>query len=192
MNINQNTNMGDNDIGKILKYNRHNNKMDRKERLHLAVNYLVENGTICPKEPQKNLAEKTGLDTQSIAGAIDGNELFLTDGFFRKFNMSFENIFSIEWLLNGKGKMLSEEEKQQINQNVNVDGDIIGTEVVCGHNVHVVGISNNDEIECLQRLLGEKDKIIKEKDEKIEELNRKIGQLEAAQNHGEVKNKKIK
>ncbi len=89
----------------------------RTKRLKSAVLYLISKEMISEKSPQKDIAQKMGATNSTNTNyALNGNKRYLTDNFLKRFNISFNNIFSIEWLLTGKGEMLSED---NISENTN-------------------------------------------------------------------------
>lgn len=55
---------------------------------------------------QSDLAEKMNASQPNISAALSGVPRVLTSRFLRRFNEAAENIFSLDWLLNGEGEML--------------------------------------------------------------------------------------
>ena len=79
--------------------------MDRRDRFNTAFNYLKDQGSF---HTQKELAEKMAAAAQNISSALKGDPKILTDRFLRRFNETFNNKFSMAWLLSGDGKMLND------------------------------------------------------------------------------------
>lgn len=86
--------------------------LEKKERLKKAVEYLKSKGLI---HTQKNIAEKMKASSSNVSSALKGEESVLTDNFLRRFNEAFNNIFMIEWLLNGDGRMLQYSNENEYN-----------------------------------------------------------------------------
>ena len=78
--------------------------MERKERLNSAFNYLRNSGLI---QTQRDLANKMHAGIANISKALKGDEAILTDRFLRRLSAAFGGVFNQEWLLTGKGEMLS-------------------------------------------------------------------------------------
>ena len=43
----------------------------------------------------------------NVTAALNGDSKFLTDNFLERFNVAFDNMFNIKWLMTGEGDMLS-------------------------------------------------------------------------------------
>ncbi len=84
-------------------------KIEMAKRLNEAIRYLVWKGYVSIQSTQKDVAEKVGTTTSNISAALKGSSRFLTEGFMQRFCSSFEEIFNIQWLLNGNGDMLLKE-----------------------------------------------------------------------------------
>ena len=78
--------------------------MEREERLNFVFNYLRSKGLI---QTQRDLANKMHAGIANISKALKGNKSVLTDRFLRRLNSAFGDIFNEDWLLLGKGEMLS-------------------------------------------------------------------------------------
>lgn len=50
-------------------------------------------------------------DKSNLSKAFKGETRFLTDKFLHRFNLAYGDLFSEEWLLTGKGSMLSDPNK---------------------------------------------------------------------------------
>lgn len=79
--------------------------MERKDRFDRAINYLKGEGII---HTQKDIADRMGSTAPNVSKARKGEESVLTDKFIRRFNHAFNNIFDIDYLLNGIGKLCPE------------------------------------------------------------------------------------
>lgn len=82
----------------------------KTKRIKSAVLHLISKEIISEKSPQKDIAHKMGAkNSTNINYALNGDKRYLTDSFMRRFNNTFDEIFSIDWLLTGEGKMLRSE-----------------------------------------------------------------------------------
>lgn len=73
-------------------------------RLKLAIEHLKKEGIV---RSQKDVAEKMGTTPPNVSSAVNGVEAVLTKSFLQRFNRAFDYKFNEEWLLDGKGDMLS-------------------------------------------------------------------------------------
>lgn len=78
------------------------------KQLETAVGYLIMIGELNSKSSQKEIAEVMNANPTNVNYAINGNERYLTKSFLSRFNKSFGNIFSTEWLITGEGEMLND------------------------------------------------------------------------------------
>ena len=87
--------------------------MDKKERFKAIFSFLKNKGKI---HNQADLAKKIGASEATISKALKGDEKSLTDSLFQRINKAFDNIFSLDWMIDGYKKnadapfMLSEPE----------------------------------------------------------------------------------
>lgn len=80
---------------------------ERLARLNKAVSYLTSKEKVSQTSTQKDIARIMGYNNSTnVNYAFKGNVRYLTEGFLKRFNNAFEEIFSEEWLSNGEGKML--------------------------------------------------------------------------------------
>lgn len=107
--------------------------MDKKNRFYEAFQYLRNKGIV---HTQKDLAERIGSSQANISSAIKGVERVLTDRFLHRFNSAFGNIFSEDWLLYGKGTMLSAPQSIQHSEGDN-SPNIIGDNNNVGSNITI-------------------------------------------------------
>jgi SMC interacting uncharacterized protein involved in chromosome segregation len=76
----------------------------------MAYNYLYDSGKV---HTVTDLANKMQRSRTSVSKALNGVPEYLNEKFIISFVHVFDGIFSLEWLLNGKGQMLLEEDKQK-------------------------------------------------------------------------------
>lgn len=78
--------------------------MGRVVRFKEAFKYIWYAGKI---KNQTELAQLMKSSRSNISVALNGKESILTDKFLLRFNEAVGNIFSLEWLINGRGDMLN-------------------------------------------------------------------------------------
>ena len=78
--------------------------MGRNDRLKEAFEFLRSNGKV---HTQKDLAVQMGSTRPNVSGAFKGDPKILTDNFIKRFNNAFDDIFNLNWLLDGEGEMLN-------------------------------------------------------------------------------------
>lgn len=83
--------------------------MGRKERLNEVYEYVRKN---FPIHTQVDFAEKLKYHRTYISSAMHGNEKNLTDKLFKNICETFPNVFNLNYLLTGKGKLLLEKEPE--------------------------------------------------------------------------------
>ncbi len=84
--------------------------MKRKERLKEAYEYLKSIGEV---HTQKELAQKMNTTPPNVSSAMKGEPRVLTDSFLERLNNAFDNLFNIDWLINGGGEMLANNENSE-------------------------------------------------------------------------------
>ena len=90
--------------------------MERKERFQKAFDYLRDNGNV---HTQKDVASAMNASRSNISSAMNGDAKVLTDRFLQRFNSAFGSVFNTDWLLYGKGNMLSDSTSQNVKGNNN-------------------------------------------------------------------------
>lgn len=91
--------------------------MGRNDRLKEAFEFLRSNGKV---HTQKDLAVQMGATRPNVSGAFKGDPKILTDNFIKRFNNAFDDIFNLNWLLDGEGEMLNDTTKQQYTDKIKV------------------------------------------------------------------------
>ena len=77
--------------------------MSRSERFRASFDYLKSKGIV---QKKKELGDIIGYSRSVVSNAYNGREDFVSDEFIVAFYKSFEDIFNLDWLLNGDGEML--------------------------------------------------------------------------------------
>lgn len=86
--------------------------MSRKDRL-LEVYEYVRNHF--PIHTKNDFAEKLKYHRTYISSAMNGNEKNLTDKLFTNICEAFPNVFNLDYLLYGSGKLLTDKDEPNIN-----------------------------------------------------------------------------
>lgn len=136
--------------------------METKERIISAYNYLKNVGII---SSQQNVADKMGVRKESVSKAFSGNKSYLTNTFILKFNNAFDNMFNNDWLMEGKGEMLKN------NQSI---GDIKNSSVhganVNGKDIHLECPFDKNGMEIIVNMINQNQKNIEMFQEQINRL----------------------
>ena len=82
--------------------------MGRKERLNEVYEYVRNH---FPIHTQVDFAEKLKYHRTYISSAMHGNEKNLTDKLFTNICEAFPGVFDLDYLLTGKGSLLTTEEE---------------------------------------------------------------------------------
>lgn len=78
-------------------------KTDLSTRIDMAIAFLKKERII---KFQKEVAEKMGVDVNTVSRAKNGGE-YNAESFAMRFNAAFDFMFSNEWLLHGNGEMIA-------------------------------------------------------------------------------------
>ena len=78
--------------------------MKKGERLTQAIDYLKKTGKAKTLDDIANVIQRSKTN---ISSAANGNHRYLTDKFLSHFNMCYDNMFNLKWLMTGEGDMLS-------------------------------------------------------------------------------------
>lgn len=92
--------------------------MEKGERLTQAIDYLKKTGRAKTLDDIANVIQRSKTN---ISSAANGNNRYLTDKFLSHFNMCFDNIFNLKWLMTGEGDMLSSPSSSQPQPSVHVE-----------------------------------------------------------------------
>lgn len=77
--------------------------LTRQERFNKVLDYCVRNNFA---KSQRKFAEAIGYDAGPISKAKNGDERYLTDKLFVAIERTFHPVFSLDWLLYGRGPMI--------------------------------------------------------------------------------------
>ena len=76
---------------------------ERQKRLIEVYEYLRKHYNVHTKT---GFAEAVKYGRTSMSSAMNGNDLYLTDGLFRSICLAYPNVFNLNYLLTGKGSLL--------------------------------------------------------------------------------------
>lgn len=82
----------------------------RHERLKEAYDYLRYQHGI---HTQMDMANALQVTRSSFSAAINGNDKYLTKSLFMKICAAFPGVFNLDYLLNGTGTLLAQQEKAE-------------------------------------------------------------------------------
>lgn len=80
--------------------------MNKNERFEKAINYLRMQGVVAKNE---DVATRMNADPSNVSRSIKGTGNNPTGKFLQRFNNAFDDIFNLNWLLDGEGEMLNAE-----------------------------------------------------------------------------------
>lgn len=80
--------------------------MNKSDNIKTAFEFLRSVGLI---HTQKDLSLRMKASEGNISKALKGDPKILTDKFIKRFNNAFDDIFNLNWLLDGEGEMLNAE-----------------------------------------------------------------------------------
>ena len=132
---------------------------------------------------QIDFANAIGLTRPAVSSAMNGNEAYLTDSLFKKICAAYQGVFSLEYLLTGKGTLLTPEEdaKSETIRMEHEQPTAFDTSLLIEKAVEKATAYADRLIASLEKQVTYKDEQLKEKDEMIAMLRHRIAELEAAQ-----------
>ena len=130
-------------------------------RMKQAVTWLKQNKQMF----QKDIAEKMGMSDVSFSRGMDRIQHKLDEDFIIKFHQATEEIFSLDWLMNGTGDKFSGKVKEEIPQPTPSNVDLSSY-------INALLAKSDETIASLKRELAAKDEIIETKNERIADLEK--------------------
>ena len=147
--------------------------MAREDRLNEVYEYVRSH---FPIHTQADFAEALKYNRAYISSAMHGNEKNLTDKLFRNICEAFPNVFNLDYLLTGKGSLLTIEEEVK-SEDVEKMTNPTPTLDMSTY-INALLAKCDETIASLKRELAAKDDIIQEKDVRIKEKDERIADLE--------------
>lgn len=120
-------------------------------------------------------AELVGVSGSTLSKAFSGEEKYLSDIFMIRVNTALNNVFSLDWVLNGTPPMMKEQHSNTVVIHNDASGDSVRTGNINGDN-NVVGTQSAGSADITtaqyKRMLAEKELLLAEKDKQIAELRK--------------------
>lgn len=144
----------------------------RENRLDIMYKYALSNG-LCKNKG--NFAELMGVAGSNLSKALNGDSRYLTDNFLIRVNSVLNNVFSLDWVLNGTPPMMKEQHSNTVVIHNDASGDSVRTGNINEDN-NVVGTQSAGSADITtaqyKRMLAEKELLLAEKDKQIAELRK--------------------
>ena len=86
---------------------------ERQKRLIEVYEYLRKHYNVHTKT---GFAEAVKYGRTSMSSAMNGNDLYLTDGLFRSICLAYPNVFNLNYLLTGEGSLLQSNKEAVIGR----------------------------------------------------------------------------
>jgi hypothetical protein len=138
----------------------------KQERLKEVYNHLRSHFGI---HTQIDFAEAIHITRPALSSAMNGNEAYLTKNLFQKICASYPGVFNLEYLLTGKGSLLTigEEVHNKENEKLYNPQPIDQSSLV-----NALLAAKDETIESLKRELAAKDETIALQRSRIADLER--------------------
>ena len=131
------------------------------QRLKQAIVWLKQNKNIL----QLDIAEKMSMSTVGFSRGLARCKEKNDEDFVIKFHQATDEVFSLDWLLNGTGDKFADKLKKQEPQPVNTNVDFASY-------INALLAKSDETIASLKRELATKDDIIQAKDDRIADLTK--------------------
>ena len=118
-----------------------------------------------------------------ISSAMNGNEKYLTDKLFDSICKAFPGVFDLDYLLTGKGSLLTIEEEvhnedlEKLYNPQPIDQSSLVNALLASKDETIDSLKSR--IADLQRTIADKNEIIRTRDSRILELERRLSQSNA-------------
>ena len=141
----------------------------RKERLDEVYEYLRANYGIHSKT---DFALALGVRRPGVYSAMNGDDRYLTDSFFKKICATWQGVFNLQYLLSGEGFLLESTTSEQPAR-VGIDGSSL---------INAALAAKDETIAALMRELKGKDEFIAVLRQQVEGKDQLIASLTAQKN----------
>lgn len=139
----------------------------RQLRLQKMVNYLIGSG--CAKN-QKDVAERLNVTPPSLNAALKSKS-YPSLIYLHRVNDAYGRLFSLEWMSNGEGEMLKQDEQPaSVHHNAVDNSIVIDNSMPDSARIMLA----NKEIEILRTQLNELREQLKQANDKNERLQDKL------------------
>lgn len=130
-------------------------------RMKQAVQWLKQNKNML----QKDIAAKMGMSEVAFSNGMKRIQMKFDEDFIIKFHQATDEVFSLDWLLNGTGDKFAEKIQRQESQPPSPNVDFSSY-------INALLAKSDETIASLKRELATKDEIIKTKNERIADLEK--------------------
>ena len=130
-------------------------------RMKQAVTWLKQNKNLL----QKDIAEKMGMSEVAFSNGMKRIQQKFDEDFIIKFHQATDEIFSLEWLMDGTGPKFTEEIEKPRPQPTPINVDFSSY-------INALIAKSDETIASLKRELASKDEIIQAKNERIADLEK--------------------
>ena len=120
---------------------------------------------------QIDFAKAIGLTRPAVSSAMNGNESYLTDNLFKGICATYQGVFNLDYLLTGKGDLLSVEEDVRTCDMEHI------ARVGQDNMMNAVIAAKDQTIAQMELRLSEKDEIISTQKQLIDSLRQRIIEL---------------
>ena len=145
--------------------------MDEIQPLYLRLKQAIEWLKANAQMKQMDIAQRMGMAEASFSRGLKRCAERVDDSFVIKFHQATDEVFSLDWLLNGTGDKFADKSKMQEPQPVTTNMDFASY-------INALLAKSDETIASLKRELSTKDDIIQEKDVRIKEEDERIADLE--------------
>ena len=157
--------------------------LERQKILNEVYEHLHDHWNVHTKG---DFADIIGYARAYISSALNGNPKYLTDKLFINIHDAFPDVFNLEYLLHGKGCIITNVEEARIGSfeqdQKKSKPDTIDYTFMIEKAVEKATAYADKTISVLENQLADKDKQLAQRDEYIALLRQRIEQLEAALN----------
>lgn len=130
-------------------------------RMKQAVTWLKQNKNLL----QKDIAEKMGMSEVAFSNGMKRIQQKFDEDFIIKFHQATDEIFSLDWLMDGTGPKFTEEIEIPRPQPTPINVDFSSY-------INALIAKSDETIASLKRELASKDEIIQTKNERIADLEK--------------------
>ena len=147
----------------------------KQERLKEVYNHLRNYFGV---HTQMDFAEAIRITRPALSSAMNGNEKYLTKNLFQKICAAFPGVFDLNYLLTGKGSLLTTEEEihnedyEKLYNPHPIDQSSLVNALLASKDETIDSLKSR--IADLQRTISDKETIIREKDARILSLERQL------------------
>lgn len=143
---------------------------ERKKRLEEAIKHLMSLELIDGKAISKSIAEKMDRGINGISSALNGDDRYLTWKFTKAFCAAYSNIISADWIWDGKGDILTNNETDKNKAVISEEKlkDLSRDELISL--VKQLMILHNEQTEMYRLLIHQNEEMIRNSQERFNNI----------------------